>query len=210
MGFHKFTKLAFFLGGSNFIGDIGGTNYLLPNKLGGGLVYKYNLNPRVALRGNYNFIGLKGNDKKSSNPYRESRKFGFTNGLHEFAGGIEFNFFNYNIREKNTDFTPYILAQVAFFNYKQPEKIENNKLLLKRAFSYTMPVGIGIKGRISDNMAYALESAVRFTLKDDLDYSTDKISGLNFKGNGNDTYVFTAFSIVYTFGRPPCYVYLEE
>lgn len=209
-GFSQIHEVGFFLGGSNFIGDIGATNYLLPNRLGGGLVYKYNLNPRIALRGNYNFIGVKGDDKKSSNLFRKNREFNFINNIHELAMGVEFNFFDYNIREWDMDFTPYILAQVAYFKYKQPVSFEEDKLLLKSASSYTLPVGVGIKGRINDNMAYAIESGVRITFKDDLDYTTDKISSLNFGGNGNDAYVFTAFSIVYTFGRPPCYVYLEE
>lgn len=211
LGFSQIHEVGFFMGGSNFIGDIGATNYVYPNKLGGGLVYKYNINPRIALRGNYTFIGIKGDDKQSSNIYRKQRGINFTNTIHEFAAGIEFNFFNYNIREWYMDFTPYILAQVATFKYKQPVGFDDDdKIILKRASSYTLPIGIGIKGRLSDHMAYALESSVRFTFKDDLDYTTNKISTLNFGGNGNDTYVFTAFSIVYSFGRPPCFSDLEE
>lgn len=210
-GFAQIHEIGFFVGGSNFIGDIGATTYVYPNKLGGGVVYKFNINPRIAIRGNYNRIAIIGDDKKSSNLYRKQRGFNFANTINEFALGVEFNFFEYNIKEWYTDFTPYILTQIAAFKYKQPARIDrNNKMLFKRTTSYTIPVGIGVKGRISDNMAYAFESAVRFTLKDDLDYTTNEIDKLNFGGQGNDAYVFTAFSIVYSFGRPPCYRFLEK
>lgn len=202
-----------FLGGSNFIGDIGRTNYIYPNEVSGGLVYKYNLNPRIALRGNYNYIGISGdNSNRSSVANASVKSRNFSNSIHELAAGLEFNFFEYNIREKATSFTPYILAQLAVFNYKSPVSYNaaSSTLTTKSSFSFTAPVGVGIKGRLSDNLAFALETAIRFTPKDDLDFSTKKIAELNFTGNGNDTYVFTGFSIVYTFGRPPCYAYLDE
>lgn len=204
-------EIGVFVGGSNLIGDIGKTNYIYPNKISGGVVYKYNLNPRIALRGNYTYIGLKGSDIDSDNPYRKARDYSFSNSIYEFAVGTEFNFFEYNIRNHKTSFTPYIMAQIAMFNYKSPvERIDRNTIRLKSSFSYAIPVGVGIKGRLSDNLAYGLESAVRFTFKDDLDLTTDKINNLNFGGTGNDFYVFTGFSIVYTFGRPPCFANLEE
>lgn len=202
-------EIGVFAGGSNYVGDIGRTNYIYPNELAGGLVYKYNLNPRIALRGSYMYIPVSGSDKDADNPYRLNRpgvQFSFTNTVHEFAAGIEFNFFDYNISDFRTNFTPYILAQIAAFNYKSPEPgPTTNTIRLKNTFSYTLPVGVGVKGRLADNLAIAFETGVRFTLVDDLDYTTDKINSLNFGGNGNDWYVFSGVSIVYTFGRPPCY-----
>ena len=55
-------EIGFFAGGSNYVGDIGSTNYIYPNEFAGGLVYKYNLNPRIALRGTYTYIPVSGND----------------------------------------------------------------------------------------------------------------------------------------------------
>lgn len=209
IGFSQIHEIGVFMGGSNFIGDVGSTKYLYPNHFGGGFVYKYNYNPRVAIRANYNFIGIKGDDSNSSNLYRRQRGHKFFNTINEFAIGVEFNFYEYNIMERNTFYTPYILTQLAVFNYKTPIAYTKSNLTTQGSFSYTVPVGVGFKGRLGDNVAFAFETAVRFTLKDDLDYSTNKIKALNFGGRGNDAYVFTAFSIVYTFGRPPCYYFLE-
>ncbi len=202
-------EIGVFAGGSNYVGDIGRTNYIYPNKLAGGAVYKYNLNPRIALRAAYTYIPISGNDQDADNPYRLNRpngQFTFNNTIHEFAAGVEFNFFHYNISDYRTTFTPYILAEIAAFNYKSPEpSTTTNTIRLENTFSYTLPVGVGIKGRLSDNLAIAFETGVRFTLVDDLDFTTDKINSLDFGGNGNDWYVFSGISIVYTFGRPPCF-----
>ena len=204
-------EIGIFAGGSNYVGDIGSTNYIHPNKFAGGLIYKYNLNPRIALRGTYTYIPISGDDADASNPYRQNRDFSFSNNVHEFAAGVEFNFFDYNISDYRTTFTPYILAEIAAFNYKSPgSQTSNNTISLKNKFSYTLPVGIGLKGRLADNFAIAFEAGVRFTFEDDLDYTTDKINSLDFGGNGNDWYTFSGVSIVYTFGRPPCFGGIAE
>ena len=204
-------EVGFFVGGTNYIGDIGRTNYIYPNEIGGGLIYKYNLNPRIALRGTYTYIPVSGDDRDADNLYRQKRKNLFSNNIHELAVGIEFNFFDYNISNYKTTFTPYILAEVAAFNYASPsEGVDSNTIPLKNEISYTLPLGIGIKGRLFNNVAIAFEAGVRFTLVDDIDFTTDKIQRLNFGGTGNDTYIFTGISIVYSFGRPPCYNGLTE
>lgn len=206
-------EIGVFLGGSNYVGDIGRTNYIYPNEFAGGIVYKYNINPRIALRGNYNYIPVSGDDTDAENSYREARKLSFKNTVHEFAAGLEFNFYEYNIADYKTSFTPYILAQFAAINYKSPTRLINASTIeLKNAFSYAIPVGIGIKGRLDDNLAFAVESGARYTFTDKLDFSTNElpIPALNIEGNGNDWYFFTGISIVYTFGRPACYSGLTE
>lgn len=204
-------EIGFFAGGSNYVGDIGSTNYISPHEFAGGLVYKYNLNPRIALRGTYTYIPVSGNDNDADNAFRQNRGISFSNTIHEFAAGVEFNFFDYNINDYRTTFTPYILAEVAAFNYKSPEPTSSsNTILLKNKFSYTVPVGIGLKGRLADNFAIAFETGVRFTFVDDIDFTTDRINSLDFGGNGNDWYVFSGVSIVYTFGRPPCFGGIAE
>lgn len=202
-------EIGLFLGGSNYVGEIGRTNYIYPNEFAGGIVYKYNLNPRIALRGNYNYIPISGNDKDAENLFRQQLGRSFTNTVHEFAAGVEFNFYEYNIADYRTSFTPYILAQIAAINHRAPGRLINpNTVELKNAFSYALPVGIGIKGRLTSDFAFAIEAAARYTFTDKLDYN--EIQPLNFEGTGNDWYFFTGISIVYTFGRPACYSGLTE
>ncbi|CAM1373170.1 type IX secretion system protein PorG [Tenacibaculum xiamenense] len=204
-------EIGAFFGGSNFIGDIGRTNYIYPNKFAGGVVYKFNINPRIALRGNYTYIPTSGNDADADNPFRQTQGRSFSNTIHEFAAGAEFNFYDYNISDYRTTYTPYIFTQIALFNYRSPaEMVSSNIIRLESKFSYAIPFGVGIKGLLFDDLAIAFEIGARYTFTDDIDYSTPKINNLNYGGNGNDLYTFTGLSIVYTFGRPQCYSGLTE
>lgn len=213
LSFSQIHEVGVFAGGSNYIGDIGRTNYIYPNEFAGGLVYKYNLNPRIALRGTLSVLPISADDINSGNSYRENRQpaqLQFSNTITELAAGIEFNFFDYNIRVPSQYYTPYILAEIAVINYKTPSSVTTlgtgiTQIDLKNTFSPSIPLGIGFKGRLSDHLAFAIESGVRLTFSDDLDYSTQEFESLDFVGNGNDFYTFTGFSIVYSFGRPACY-----
>ncbi len=212
-------EVGFFLGGTNYIGDIGSEYYINPNRVGGGFVFKYNINPRIALRGNFSYFPLFDDDANATSSFRRERDFKFieTNNVFELAAGVEINFFDYqNATKDNLQHTPYILAQIAVFNYKSVDNLVVSSTSenffgsnFANNYSYTLPVGLGYKGRLGRNVAYAIESGVRFTLVDDLDYTTEDFALLDFEGNGNDFYVFTGFSLVYTFGRPPCYAPIE-
>lgn len=195
------------LGGSNYIGDIGPEYYINPNNFMGGLLYKYNLNPRIALRGTFTYAELSANDANATNSQRVSRGIRFTNSIKELAVGLEFNYFNYNISDYRTTHTPYILVEFAAFNYSTviaetaPEVYEYGN---KTAFA--LPFGIGYKTKLFNDFAVALEIRARYTFEDDLDYNNQQIDRLTF-GNpdSNDWYILSGISIVYTFGRPPCY-----
>ncbi len=209
ISYSQIHEVGFFAGGTNYIGDIGSTNYINPNQFGAGLIYKYNLNPRIALRGTLLSLPIQGDDANSGNDYRENRNpapISFSNTVYEIAVGAEINFFDYDISEHDSSFTPYILVQVAAINYKTVTAFNsNNDAIYDNKASYSIPLGIGVKGRLSDHMAYAIESGIRLSFSDDLDYTTPDIDSLNIGGYGNDHYLFTGVSLVYTFGRPACY-----
>ncbi len=189
-------------GASNFIGDVGLEDYLIPTGMGGGVIVKYNLNPRIALRFNFTYIQVNGKDSASPNAFRKQRNIDFVNNVSEFALGTEFNFFEYSI---SSYFTPYILTQLAIFEYRTPRVLEGLKIKTKSSLGLAIPVGVGFKTRLSGKLAFAVEGGFRYTFKDDLDFTTDKIDGLNFGGQGRDFYWFSGISFVYTFGRPACY-----
>jgi len=180
------------LEGTNFIGDIGRTTYIHPNKLGGGLFYKYNYNPRIAIRGTLSHLPIRGNDADSSNEFRLNRNESFTNTIKEAAAGIEFNYFNYNSLVDSKKWTPYLLLELAAYTYKV-NNTSNRSLAI--------PFGFGYKSRLFKKIAFSLETKFRYSLKDNLENNTN---GVVFN-SGNDWYVVTGFSLIYTFGRPPCY-----
>ncbi len=202
----QINEIGVFIGGSNYVGDVGKTNYISPNNFGISLVYKYNLNPRIALRGNLSLISISGDDAKSSNEIRKNRNFNFKNSLKELAVGIEYNFFEYDMTSVDQAYTPYILLEVAAYSYDGvASEIATGQYNFNSKIGYSIPIGLGFKGKLAENIGFALETRINYTFKDDLDYTTNKISSLNFGGNSNDWYMFTGISLVYAFGRPSCY-----
>ena len=85
------------LGGSNYVGDIGVNYYISPNKPAGALFYKYNWNPRIALRATYSYLPIYGDDLDADTGYRERRGINFSNTVNELAVGFEFNFYEYDL-----------------------------------------------------------------------------------------------------------------
>lgn len=195
-----------FIGGTNYVGDIGRTNYIYPNTLAGAIIYKWNWNPRIALRATYSYLPIAGNDKNADTDFKVSRGIEFSNTIHELAVGMEYNFYEYDLSSDDKFSTPYILLELAAFNYKSP-RVETapNQYLYTNKTSYTVPFGVGYKSRLYGALAFAIEAKLSYTFEDDLDYSTGRIPSLNYVGNGNDWYMFTGVSLVYTFGRPACY-----
>lgn len=191
-------EVGFFVGGSNYIGDVGNETFFNPNQLGGGILYKRNINTRIALRATYTRLKLVADDNDASNIVRKNRGFKITNTLDELSAGIEFNYFNYDLTTNNQSYTPYLLFEIVAFNYS---------VVAKRKTSFAIPLGVGFKAKLLDHFAVAAEIKGRYTFVDNLDYNNPNISLLNY-GNpdSNDWYLFSGITFTYSFGRPPCYI----
>ena len=203
----QINEVGFIVGGVNYVGDVGRTNYIQPKNIGSSIMYKYNLNPRIAIRGTFSTFSISGDDADSENTIRQERGIKFENPIQEFAVGIEYNFYEYDLSSKDKTSTPYILFQIAAVDYETP-RIQNTD----RTFNFTrntavsIPLGIGFKTKIIEKIAFAVETTVRYTFTDELDYTTSRFSQLNFGGTSNDWYLFSGISLVYTFGRPACFI----
>ncbi|MBI9039974.1 DUF6089 family protein [Lutibacter sp.] len=197
-----------FVGGSNYIGDIGSEYYMKPNSLMGGVIYKWNMNPRVAIRGTFTYAQINADDKDATNRERYYRGIGFSNTIKELAIGLEFNYFEYNLSDFRKTHTPYILLELAAFNYSIVTKetgVEQYEYGSNTSFA--IPFGLGYKTKLGAGFAIAAEVRARYTFVDDIDYNNNNINSLKFGNpNSNDWYVLSGISLVYTFGRPPCYV----
>ena len=194
------------LAGSNYIGDIGRETYIYPNSYAIGGIYKFNLNPRMAFRGNLTYAKLTDDDANSNNIARQIRGLNFTNTLIEVAAGIEFNYFEYDLSGRNKTHSPYILLQIAAANYKTAVSGTPGNYEYKNKTSLAIPFGLGYKTKIIGKLAGAIEIGMRYTFSDYIDYNNSEIPSLNFGNpNNNDWYVFSGINLVYTFGRPSCY-----
>ncbi len=70
----QINELGVFLGGSNFIGDVGATDYISPNQLAFGGIYKWNRSKRHSYRVSMIFSDLEGIDINSDDPRTSSKR----------------------------------------------------------------------------------------------------------------------------------------
>lgn len=202
-------EVGVFAGGSNYIGDIGKMSYIAPKEPAVGILYKWNRSPRHSWRISYTQATIAGNDDDATAPARKLRSYQFKNELKEISAGLEFNFFDFNLHEMEPKFTPYVYSGLSYVQYKELFFVGGYSKIGSSQGAIAIPMVVGVKGRLLDHFILGFEAGARWTLKDDLDGSgpTDNnLTQLKF-GNTNSTdwYVFTGFTLTYTFGNKPCY-----
>jgi len=202
-------EIGVFLGGSNYIGDIGKMDYIAPNKPAFGILYKWNRSPRHSWRISATQTTIEGDDRNSTEPRRKLRGYHFKNDLLEVSAGLEFNFFDFNLHDMEPKFTPYIYSGLSYIHYNGLFFVGDVPKYDSKHDGVAIPMIIGLKGKLTDKLILGFEAGARWSFKDDLDGSgpTNKnLTQLKF-GNTNSTdwYVFTGFTLTYTFGNKPCY-----
>lgn len=202
-------EIGVFAGGSNYIGDIGPTTYITPKDIALGVLYKWNKSPRHSWRFSYTQSKIKSNDSDSSSPARTQRGYNFENNIKEVSLGLEFNFFDFNLHEFMPKTTPYIYSGVSYFGHDESFFINGNQKKDNATSSFAIPITIGVKSNIFEHLILAFEVGTRYTFTDNLDGSNPKNKNLAIlkfgNSNSNDWYVFTGFTLTYTFGKKPCY-----
>jgi hypothetical protein len=198
-----------FLGGSNYIGEIGPTDYIAPNDLAFGVLYKWNRSPRHSWRISYTQAKIKSHDRDSDMPSRIKRDYSFENDIKEISLGLEFDFFDFNLHDSKPKFTPYVYSGLSYILYKGLFFVGDEPKSDAMHGALAIPMTVGIKAKLMTHFVVGLEAGARWTLKDDLDGSNptnENLEGLKFGNtNSNDWYVFTGFTLTYTFGNKPCY-----
>jgi len=204
-------EIGVFAGGSNFIGDVGATNYISPNQPAFGGIVKWNRSPRHAFRASLIFTDLKAEDIKSDDPRRKERGYGFESSIIEFSAGMEFTFFDFNLHGDGNKSTPYIYTGISMA-YHNNFYYRNNVLTPENtsSWAYGIPMALGFKTTLTNHIILAAEIGARYTFSDEIDGSEPdgKLLAPNYSFgniNNNDWYMFTGITLTYTFGRKPCY-----
>ena len=205
----QINEVGFFVGGSNYIGDVGLTNYIYPNKPAIGIIYKWNKSPRHSYRFSYTQTNLRGNDVVSKEASRYLRGYSFDNSVKEVSLGLEFNFFDFDLHKSVTKITPYLFSGISYFKYDELYVFNGETIKEQNENSFAIPVNLGIKSNISRYFVLGLEVGARFTFTDNIDGSNPKNENyktLRFGNlNNNDVYLFSGVTFTYTFGEKPCY-----
>ncbi|PWL37916.1 hypothetical protein DKG77_14235 [Flagellimonas aquimarina] len=202
-------EIGLFAGGANVIGDVGRTNYILPSGPAFGGVFKWNKSKRYAWRASVLYGSFTADDSKSSKSSREQRGYVIDNSVLEASAGIEFNFVEYNLHKLGPAFTPYLYTGLTYFrydfNYFDALQVQD---INQKEGSFAIPMTVGAKYRLNQFLILGAEIGARYTFTDNLDGSNPE--GSNFEqfrfGNilSDDWYVFSGFTLTYTFGRKPC------
>jgi hypothetical protein len=211
LGFTQIYEIGGFLGGSNFIGDVGSSKFINPSKLALGGVIKWNRSPRHSYRASLIHTTLFAEDRLSDDPKRIQRDYHFKAKVLEASMGLEFNFFDFDLHSGTFLATPYIYTGISMA-YHPNFYFDNNKLIdeKKSSFALGIPMALGFKATITESIIVAVEIGARYTFSDEIDGSEPNAKELkeivrfgNF--NNNDWYVFSGLTLTYTFGRKPCY-----
>lgn len=204
-------EVGIFAGGSNFIGDVGATNYISPNQLAIGGIFKWNRSPRHSFRASVIFSDLEGLDSKSDDPRRKQRDYSFSNSILELSVGMEFTFLEFDLHQVGIQGTPYLYSGITFTNYDNYFYSNSGAHTSEDTNSWVLgiPMVLGYKTNISTHIVIAGEIGARYTFTDELDGSMPEAKSLESfsfgNTNSNDWYVFSGFTLTYTFGRRPCY-----
>jgi len=206
----QINEIGIFVGGSNFIGDVGATDYISPNQLAFGGIYKWNASSRHSWRASIIFSDLEGIDVNSDDPRRIQRGYEFSNKIMEISAGMEFTFLDFNLHSGKKIATPYLYSGLSvahhdnhyFLNGVQTS--ENNS-----SWAFGIPMVLGLKSNFMGNFILGIEVGARYTFSDELDGSlpsTQSLQPFRFGNiNNTDWYVFSGITLTYTFGENPCY-----
>jgi len=203
----QINELGIFAGGANYIGDVGPTNYVAPNEPALGIIYKWNRSPRHSWRASFTYADIKSKDADSDMSGRQERGYEFKNTVKELSLGLEFNFFDFNLHEPDFQLTPYVYTGISYF-WSDELYINNGETRrLDTKGNLAIPMTVGIKSNVFENFVLGFEVGARYTFTDDLDGSNHSDYPQLAFGNldSNDWYVFTGFTLTYTFGVQPCY-----
>ena len=160
------------VGGSTYYGD---ANYSSPfnnfNVMGGAL-FRYNINPRMAVKANMAVARISGKTADGDNTF-PGGDVAFGHMLYELGAQYECHFFAYGDGagyKRSRRLAPYILAGVGL-TYAPTRA--------KHVFTPNIPLGIGLKWKVIPRLNMGCELSYRFTFSDNLDVADRAGGALN-------------------------------
>lgn len=179
------SEVGIFGGVSYYVGDLNPSKHFLFSQPGFGIIYRYNLSPRFALKVNGFYGTLKASDAVSKANVR--RNLSFRSYVTDISLQVELNFLKYITGHDKYVFSPYIFTGVSLFNFNpkaeyggdwyslQPLGTEGQGTTLpgvRPRYSLTnvaIPFGLGIKYSPAKFLCIGFEWGLRKTFTDYID-----------------------------------------
>ncbi len=147
---------------------------------------KYNINPYFAIRANFSKGNVSGRDSISNADWQKRRNLSFESGITEFSLMIENNLFGFDISPGSDKiFTLHAFAGIAVYKFN-PRALYNGQYIdlqplgtegqglpgYGEKYSLTqlaVPLGAGLKFKLTDRISVGMEMSGRFLFTDYLD-----------------------------------------
>ncbi len=176
-------------GVSNYIGDVSEQKLKLDQfHPSFAIIGRYNLSPRVTFKGMLGYGRVSGADSLASAIRNKVRNTNFTSDFYEFSAHVEYNLIPYKLTErKGRPFIPYLFGGIGIFHYNPKTEFQGSTYELQplgtegqgttkyndlKKYDLTtvcVPIGFGVKKRVSRNFVVGIEAGLRITFTDYLD-----------------------------------------
>ncbi|WP_026994440.1 type IX secretion system protein PorG [Flectobacillus major] len=192
------------LGAMNYKGDISPDLHPSFAKLGGHILFRYNLKNDVSFRASALIGSIYGDDKEVSDPFNQLRGKTFQTTINELSLVTEYNFLNYKYNRYHKDWSPYVFGGIGFMKFSP----RDNPVSDYKQNQIVLPFGVGIKYNVRGPWDINLEFGTRKTFTDYLDNlggdDPDLPKNLQNDYSKNDMYYYTSISITYKFIKIYC------
>ena len=151
------------LGMTGYLGDANTANLWSEPGWDFEALFRYIANPRWAFKTNFYAGNLRGDSSKTTNVFPGGETFSFSTTFYELGEMVEFNFFNYGMGEtyrKLKRISPYIAAGIGMTVWS----IDG-----KTGAAFNIPLGVGLKYKLSQRWNIGFEFLMKKTFSDRLD-----------------------------------------
>ena len=193
------------LGASNFLGELGGANQigthafrdleLSQTRYAADVGFRYKISQTFALHTKFTYGKLVGDDKLTTEFFRNYRNLSFRTSIYELSENLELSFLKdqvghrYRLRGvrgiKNVEISAYGFIGVGVFYFNPKGKLDDKWYALQplgtegqgtvasrkryKRIQACVPIGLGIKYAIDRNWSIGLEFGLRYTFTDYID-----------------------------------------
>ena len=183
------------LGMSMYMGDANKNNFFTGWQPAGGIVWRKNANLRWAIKADLMAGKVRGDTRKGANVFPGELETSFDHWFYELGGEIEFNFLPYSDKYaylQTSRMAPYLLAGVGLTYASTDQSF----------FGLNVPLGIGVKYKMTDRVNVGMEYSFRKLFGDRFD-SPELNNPYNINSGllkNKDWYAVFWFSITWSFG----------
>lgn len=178
-------------GAAHYFGDLNTRAQLNRPKPAIGVFYRKQFNNYLALRVSAHYAQVGYSDIYSKNAYQQARNLSFNSDIVEFAVSGDFNFFKFVPGDPEFSFTPYATIGVGIFSYNPYAYLNGKKVFLRSlgtegqnigyvgadgkkrspygSTAVCIPIGLGLKYSLNNNLTLSFQIAERLTTTDYLD-----------------------------------------